>query len=265
MPTVFDSDTWLLIGASIIVAGALLVLITTAVRWWNGTRGAEDAIRITNFLAALDRHDWSSPDERHGALDVFRSELLLLFDAEVRYYYSARKRHRPFSVGFRFLGWMFGSLGVIIPAIAAYFDAARDLAPFGYLFLVASGCMFGGNQLFGGTSGHIRYVSAQYELEAHLVAFTIRWERWRALHQYKPVNDDALGEAFALLAQLATTIYGVIRTETGGWAAALQEATRKAAEDVSSKVGASEGKPANSKVPDESRAEGHLHRNAGAH
>lgn len=233
MPSILGLSAWLW------VVGALVLLIgTAAVCWWRGTRGAEDVARLSGFLAALNGYDWKTAAGRHVALDGFRSELLTLFEAEVRYYYSARRRHRPVSMMFRVLGWLFGSLGVIIPALAAYFDAARGAAPFGYVFIVAAGCMFGGNQLFGGTSGHARYVSAQYEIEAHLVAFTIKWERWRALHQHAEIGDEALTEPFGLLQDLAATIYGVIRTETGGWAAALQEATRKAADDVSARIDA---------------------------
>lgn len=99
-----------------------------------------------------------------------------LAEAEVSYYYRRRGTRAWISGLARFGAWVFGSIGLLLLLLAA--TATPDfkaVSQYGYVFLAAAASCLGANSLFGGTEGHIRFVSTQLELEKLITSARIRW------------------------------------------------------------------------------------------
>lgn len=56
----------------------------------------------------------------------------------------------------------------------------QSIAKWGYCFFTLSGSLFAINSLFGGTSGHARYVAAQLKLEEVIIRYGVKWSQYSA-------------------------------------------------------------------------------------
>ncbi len=193
----------------------------------NGFRKAlpiEDPARLGRFLCRVMEQGWTDKEARLRGLQLVADESVLLIRAEVDYYYKTRKRAMHLSGWFRLFGFIFGGLGVLAPTLATVFPEQKWLLSVGYTFLVGATVTFGGNELFGGTSRHIRYVIAQYALEELLAQFVLRWSRFMAGRESASLDDAALKDGFDLIEALVHDAHELIRNETSEWATRTTEA-----------------------------------------
>lgn len=128
-----------------------------------------------------------------------------------------------------------GTTGVLVPFIAAIEPTRPWLAPYGYLALALAAAVYGGNELFGGTRSHIRFVTTQYRLERSLELLAIDWQSWqlsldtpgstswgRMVHRARCKRH--VRRAFHLLRTKTTELHAVISDETSEWATKLEAA-----------------------------------------
>ena len=77
-----------------------------------------------------------------------------LAEAEVTYYYRRRGTRALISSITRFIAWLLGSIGLLLPLLAGTSSTTfKELGQFGYAFLATAASFLAANSLFGGTEG----------------------------------------------------------------------------------------------------------------
>lgn len=181
--------------------------------------------RLREFLLTLEGSDWRNGST--AAIDHTFTALNELIYHEALFYYRARKKQRLFSVITRGLAILLGTLGIMVPLLSAADPALfKPVAPYGYPLLAASGAVLLINRMFGATGGHIRYVTAQLELERILTKFRLAWFEWKARESIASEPGATHPEAFQLMNHFVDESYRVIQEETNAWGKSVSEALR---------------------------------------
>lgn len=178
----------------------------------------EDPARIQAFKKTMDALSWN-PDDVLVSLNSLFGAVDELADAELRYYYR-RRRTRAWISGLTRVGaWILGSIGLIIPLLAATNEPIFEgVASYGYVFLAMSGSLLAANALFGGTDGHIRFVTTQLEIEKIITKARISWCDY--MNSQKAGGVDA-SRGFAKILEYANDLHGSTIAETGRWGETL--------------------------------------------
>lgn len=194
----------------------------------------EDPDRLRRFLDELKSADWQNG--QRDALTKTFTALNDLIHHEVQFYYRARKRQRLFSILTRGTAIALATIGVMIPLLAGadaqMFGAA---SPYGYPLLVAAGAVLAINRMFGATGGHIRYVTAQLELERIVTKFRLAWLAYLA-GQSNDVVAPTAPKAFKLMNDFVDQAYRVIQMETEVWGKSVSEALQEQRVQLQNKV-----------------------------
>jgi len=178
--------------------------------WWRRLR-PEDPARIDAFRAQTAGLSWQ-PGDAAASLDRLFSAVDELARAEVAYYDRRRGTRALISGLTRFGAWSLGSLGLLLPLLDGTGPAAFvGVKAYGYACLAGAASCLAGNALFGGTEGHIRFVSTQLELQRLIVSSHLSWSKYRA----NPALD--LDRGFELLLGYASALHGCTLAETGRW------------------------------------------------
>jgi len=108
-----------------------------------------------------------------------------------------------------------------MPLLASTDPQFKALAPWGYVCLAGAVGFFAANSLFGGSSGHVRYVTAQLNLERLLTRFRVDWYAYSASLKADPLTDEQIEKAFAMFCQFVDDYYQIILSVAGNWGEAL--------------------------------------------
>ena len=192
--------------------------------WLERKPRTEDPKRLEHFLDVLKSVDWQN--EPATALGTTFDAINSLVHHEVQFYYRARKKQRRLSQWTRGLAVLLGSLGAILPLLSGANPGDFDhLAGYGYPLLVAAGACLAVNRLFGATGGHIRYVTAQLELERSMTMFRLEWARWQAAcSQCVELSEEEIDQAFGIFSRFVSGAYEIIQEETNVWGKSVSEA-----------------------------------------
>jgi hypothetical protein len=216
-------------------------------RLWRKIARTEDPLRLQAFLDVVSAASWQTAPE--DALDKTFVALNQLMHNEVLFYYAARKRHRILSMATRGVAILFGTAGVLVPLLAgADPDRFKHWSAYGYPLLAVATTMLLVNRLFGATGGHIRYVTAQLQLEQLMTIFRLDWA---ALAMTRPGGRDLVSaeRALALLRKFALDAYQIIQDETNVWGKSVSEALEEYARYVTARQSAETPKHALLKEP----------------
>ncbi|MCG2593927.1 SLATT domain-containing protein [Ramlibacter sp. XY19] len=174
----------------------------------------EDPRRIREFRQRLVSLKWDPANALASLKELFDA-VDQLADAEVHYYYR-RRGTRAWISGFaRVAAWLLGSIGLLLPLLAG--TAApqfKELGQYGYVFLAGAASCLAANALFGGTSGHVRFVSTQLELERLVTKARIDWCAFLAEAEIGAVDTKT---GFAQVQLYATALHTATIAETGRW------------------------------------------------
>lgn len=203
---------WSLLGGAVAVLIGALIL-------GRRPKKVEDPARIEEFLKTVRELDWT-PQSADRSLGTLANALMKMVQAEIEYYYITRAGRRRTSKVFRMLAFGLGTAGLLCPLVEPAALALSGLARVGYVLLALAAACLAGNELFGGTRGHIRSVATQYKLEALLSAFVLDWSQWQHAHAKEPQEPGA-EVAFAALKRLSSGVYEAIEGETKEWALAI--------------------------------------------
>jgi hypothetical protein len=205
----------------------------------------EDPERLRDFQRATANLNWTGD---HGvALNRLFQAVNDLIQAEIVYYYRQRKRRRSYSTISRAIAILAGTAGVLLPLIAVAAPTVVN-GSFGYPFLVLSGAALAVNRLFDSSSGHIRFVTAQLDLERELTKFRIDWEHLKSRIEGGQWLKRQSDEAFSLLRHFTDAAYLILTNETNDWGSVLVEAIKEYAQQVGS------AQKANRRLPGAGRA-----------
>lgn len=191
---------------------------------WQSKR-ANNPERLKVYLDSTGKLGWGT--NNLDALDIVFSELAKLVYEDVLYYERARKRHRFFSQSTRFLAWLSGTAGLLIPLITAAGPSSMPGTGWGYPLLAASGSLLLFNRGLGATSGHVRYAIAQFALENRITLFQLEWSAWRAKQTRAPAPNEqtpsttVTAEGIELFKAFVKETYLIVQKETTEWGAAI--------------------------------------------
>lgn len=184
---------------------------------------SKDLKRLQDLTTALSAADWQ--DDGRASLQKTFHALNDLIYRQIAYYDYERRGRLIWSTITRGMAAMLGIAGVVIPLLAAAGSGTFScLAPYGYPLLVAAAAIIAMNEMFGITGGHIRYVSAQLELERITTKFNLRWAEWLCRGAKTPGPLAANEDAFKLLNEFADEAYEVIQLETTAWGKSVLDA-----------------------------------------
>jgi hypothetical protein len=184
----------------------------------------EDPQRILYFRRKLENFSWDK-DNLSASLGKLFEAVDDLAVAEVKYYYRRRGTRAWISGIARTCGWAFGTIGVLCPLLAATeYSAFADWGDLGYIFLALAASCLGANSLFGGTQGHIRFVSTQLEIEQLITQARITWYEYLASQK---ADTPDIQSGFELIKTYANNLHNITIEETGRWGKNILEALDK--------------------------------------
>jgi hypothetical protein len=197
----------------------------------------EDPARIASFIRALAPLDWSAKGYK-ASLDVLFLELGKLADAEIRYYYGRRVVSRRVSTVCRFLAWLFGSVGILVPLLKPVLGerVPAEFLSWGYVAFGMAGAVLIFDAVFSGTRAHQRCTATQLELEKIHTIFSIEWQARTVKFVAEPTPAAVLDLVERAVA-FASELHRVLGTETSAW----QEAVNEAMGDIKGKIASGGG------------------------
>lgn len=190
----------------------------------------EGVHRISAFLKSTQLLDWENMSE--NAWNELFNQCTTLISHEIEYYYNSRKSSRAWSVFFRSGALAFGTLGFLAPLAES--AGYKGVAVYGYLLFAVSAAFFTANSVFGGTSGHSRYVLTQLRLEKLLALMVVEWQTYRDQGEK---HEDRQSRTEFLIERM-TEAYEIILEETNAWGEAAAEALRDYENKVNKGAGA---------------------------
>jgi hypothetical protein len=195
-------------------------------------RRSEDPDRIRAFRQVMDALSWHPGSELDSLKKLFNA-VDDLADAEIRYYYRRRQTRAWISGATRTGAWLSGSAGLVLPLLAASNDSAFDYwVGYGYVFLAMAASLLAANSLFGGTDGHIRFVTTQLEIEKIVTRARVNWCEY--LSTQENGNPD-LKSGFEKIMIYANELHDSTISETGRWGETLMQELTRYEKSLSSK------------------------------
>ena len=174
----------------------------------------ESPERIEALRARLVALSWDAANREESLSELFNA-IDALAIAELQYYFRRRTTRALISGVTRSAAWAFGTLGILAPLVAATaWLPYPNLASAGYVFLAFAASCLAANALFGGTSGHVRFVTTQLEIERLMTSTRINWCALLASEDI----DDRNARCFKLIGDYAQRLYALTVGETGNWA-----------------------------------------------
>ncbi len=199
---------------------------------WIKALRPEDPRRTQAFRDTLHDVVWDKANIIDSLTKLFQAVDDLAI-AEVNYYYRRRGTRAWISGIARFGAWLFGTVGLLLPLLSITKNQNfNNLGDYGYVFLAAAASCLGANSLFGGTEGHIRFVSTQLEIEKLATQVRISWFEYLA-SQDAGNNDYKPG--FLLIQNYASDLHTITIEETGRWGKALLQELAKYQKQIKEK------------------------------
>lgn len=185
---------------------------------WMQRFRPEDPRRIQTFRSKVEGLKWDK-QSAVGSLSSLFAAVDDLAEAEVHYYYRRRGTRAWISGLTRIAAWLLGTVGLLLPLLAGTVAPIfKEWGQYGYTFLAAAASCLAANSLFGGTEGHIRFVSTQLELERLIITSRVGWCRYLVgPHE----TEDELAQGFALILGYANGLHASTIAETGRWGETL--------------------------------------------
>lgn len=185
--------------------------------WWQSL-GVESPKRIEAFRGAIQSLSWNAQNAM-ASLDALYAAVETLVETEIRYYHRRRSGMFYISAVCRWVAWICGSIGLLIPLIAAAKAApAGGSSSYGYVFLAIAASFLALNSLFGGTRGHVRFFSAQQNLERLSTTSRIDWCDYELR---RTDTTESRAEGFALIKAFTQHLYEISGAETEEWGQAV--------------------------------------------
>ncbi|WP_031482072.1 SLATT domain-containing protein [Maridesulfovibrio frigidus] len=183
---------------------------------------SHDPRHISKFRMGLKEIVWNEDPVSMSITELF-NELDLLVEAEIRYYYRRSKRRAFWSIILRVGMIVCASIGTIIPLMEKpipLFLASNSYSFFsgnGYAFLAAAAAFYSANQLFGGTTGHVRFTEAHLKLEKLATSSRIKWYKYLGCSKSGDKPENNIRTGFYLINHYAEELYKISLTVTTDW------------------------------------------------
>lgn len=188
----------------------------------------EHPSRISLFTNAIASLAWTNQSYK-ASVDVLFLELSKLTYAEIQYYYGKRVSSRRVSEICRFLAWLTGSIGILVPLLKPVLGehSPPEFLSWGYVAFGFSGVILLFDSHFSGTQAHQRYTTSQLELEKIYTVFSLEWQARVVKLSTEPTPASVLALVERAVA-FTNELHRVLGAETSSW----QEAVNKSIEDL---------------------------------
>ncbi len=189
----------------------------------------EDPQAIQEARQRLEKINWND-DTAQPIITLFQV-VDTLVEREIFYYYRRRKSARLMSQALLLCAWIAGIFAVVLPILSPAIEGGPELTAIGPIAVVLAAAFAAGNRLFGGTSGHVRYVSTQLALEAlstksriELAEVLAKWEDFGS----KQLSRD---KGLEVARNYSSKFYSIVGAETEGWGGEVLAEARKLSSD----------------------------------
>lgn len=173
--------------------------------------------------------DWSAGNTSAAVDQVFDHAMNLAEDA-IGWYISAKNTKRFFARGLRVLAILLGAAAALLPTVGELF--ARDgesLVRAGWtavlLGLVGVALLL--DRFYGFSTGWMRYIATELQLQQITHEFQIDWEAERAGWEGSPPNREQAVQMIARAKAFIVQINGIIRVETAQWIQEFESTLRQ--------------------------------------
>jgi hypothetical protein len=212
--------------AVVLIVVAMAATLLFWLRRWRSSWGQppEDTKRLKQFAHSTAALTWTKA-ETVTDFEALASGLLALFQAEIDYYYNARTMSRSASARYRQFAFALGTLGLLCPLAEPLLPAGFVwISKLGYIFLACAAASLAGNELFGGTRGHVRYVTTQYRIEHLMTQFVLDWNDWKQKYVGEGTSKPTASDGITMMKAFAAACYEAIAEETREWGSAVVQA-----------------------------------------
>lgn len=188
----------------------------------------EHPIKLLEFRKSVSDLTWKDASIRVSLSALFEAVDALALE-ELNYYYRRRQTRAWISGFFRLTAWLSGTVG-LLPLLAAtkdpWFVASSE---YGYVALAISASCLAANALFGGTTGHVRFVGAQLAIEKIVTVSRISWYEYKSTSAFHtdPMAPKQVTAGFTRIRKYAEDLYATTIVETGQWAEMVMSALEK--------------------------------------
>lgn len=206
----------------VVAGGGVLLLVGVALVLYGWRRSARADIRFPEWPEDL---DWSDPAAVEASLARVHRFARAYSGASRDWYRERRKTKRQVGFGLR-LGAMFATAAAGIYPIAGPLATSGPVEVGWSAVLAGLAALFLAIDKFGGyTSGWVRYMLAEQEVERLERSFLLEWERVR-LQGAVPSSDRA-SKLLRLVRLNVLRVFDVVSRETRAWAAEFRAALRE--------------------------------------
>lgn len=180
----------------------------------------EDPVRIHELCERLGKLSWEK-NSQATSLEVVFEEIGRLTQAELRHYFTRRRRSRRTSLICRTLAWFAATSGLLLPLVAPVLTAPpANLLSWGYIaFAIAAAALLFDN-VFAGTHAHQRSAKHQLDIEGLYAIFVLQWQGLRSAWE----NDrtpERLADLLTATVEFAKAMHLSIGAETSAWSDAV--------------------------------------------
>lgn len=186
----------------------------------------KDPKKLEDFKRKLFGLSWEKGNETASLKELFEA-VDALAHSEVLYYYSQRRLRSHWSIALRVCAWLFGTVGILVPLVVATHQVGSTALPWGYVAFAIAASLLAANALFGGSSGHIRFVTTQLSLERLMTLSRLEWSDFESRTKLNPVTPELLSKGFEMVRKYALEIYTSTLHETGAWGETLLAELKK--------------------------------------
>lgn len=187
-------------------------------------------------------------------LDVLYESIVKRGTVDKNWYQREQKKKLTLSKWIRRVSWVALLIGLMSPFVDVpgggsiellWVFEFSDYSQLGYVYLAFAGLVFYLDQLFLVTLGWTRFLAAEMEIRAKLIALRFDWKLLRAEFEEKDhenIPADKVQQALNLFKTFMADVHNIIKAETDAWATQLQHAMQALGERLKAQQDALEAK-----------------------
>ena len=132
--------------------------------------------------------EWAEPEDAKKSLQIVYQQVCEATRVTMNWYYEKKNTLKKRAKFIRFAAFTFFALGGLVPIISLRWTEINT--QLGYLFLgLASICMMS-NQVFGFSSGWIRYIQTHFQLKEEFDKFQCDWALARSQFKIRKIRPN---------------------------------------------------------------------------
>ncbi|MCL6257452.1 SLATT domain-containing protein [Aquiflexum sp. TKW24L] len=165
------------------------------------------------------------------------------------WYAYSKKNKKKYSKWIRFWSIILFGFGGLIPLINALFlenDFKFNFLNLGYISIAFAGTLLLLDRFFGFSSGWIRYMTTEMEIQKKIREFELRWEIETFRADLVSIPPEEAKELLRMLMDFSVLIDEIVKEETSSWVTEFQSSMAELQKSINNKLETTQ--PGNIKV-----------------